>query len=168
MLGALLISSNTLVASAQSVDEREDRGFVETFLPFLREEDGRDDENENKGGAAATQTSPPEQPAPSASPTQPSPQVGSQVPAMPLSDSVAEAAATTDPSMLNTHSGSASSIYAQTGLSRGESGLLFVFSIGLALAGLLLAEQPFKRGLGTVGSALSSAVPLTRPERALP
>lgn len=150
-------------AYAQEREARAERGLFPAIIRWL--------ENENRGGAAPqtnTENAPgtadgatprseasaaaeggesvaqqsPAEPA-RESPDTPVPTLGAPEPEVqqPEENPAAAPSPVTTPDMLNIHSATSDIYRAQTPLTRAEAGLLFILSVGLALAGLMLAEQ---------------------------
>lgn len=144
--------------------DKED-GFWRNILPFLPRSDTTQTEPREDPGVATT--SAPLSPA--VVPTQeiPSPlPIEVQNPTQPresATSSTSGTATATPLAVLNTQQGGGSPLYEEQGLSQGQSTLLFIFSIGLALAGLLLAEGPIlrppERGTTIVTTSPKPAVP---------
>lgn len=151
------------LAYAQEREARAERGLFPAIIRWL--------ENENRGGAAPQRNTenasgtadgasprseapattergesapqqPPAEPA-RENPDTPAATQGISTPGetQPEAGSAEALSPVTTPDMLNIHSATSDMYRAQTPLTRAEAGLLFILSVGLALAGLMLAEQ---------------------------
>jgi outer membrane biosynthesis protein TonB len=161
----LLLSSAPSSAAAQERD-RDERGVVPNLMRLLNDEDTvtaevEEDQPQDQDKsvepqveqreAPATptpQTTSPATPAQPSTPTTQPPPPQQTVPPSPTESSTTTAVVAPSTTALNTHSGGNSGIYATGGpLSRTESGILFMLSMGLVFAGLSLAERDSLRRL---------------------
>jgi outer membrane biosynthesis protein TonB len=178
-LWILLLSSAPSLAAAQERD-RDERGIVPNLMRLLDDENTVAEEVEEvqpqdqeapvepqveQEETPATPTPQTTSPVNPATPTTQRPPPQQTTPSSPTESSTTTAVVAPSTTALNTHSGDNSGIYATGGpLSRTESGILFMLSMGLVFAGLSLAERD---SLRRIFKHLPDPAPL--PERtALP